>query len=354
MKHTPRFLLPAAICLLVLAGAGLFAGPLDPPAGPIAPTPGPEPRTAVNATNTPGDANSLFKITQPGSYYLTGNITGVAGKHGIEIAASGVTLDLNGFDLAGVPGMGAFDGITAAANDLTNIAVLNGSVRNWGEDGVDLGDFGPGGSRVEGVRTSGNAARGLWVGSGATIVGCTATANGTVGIAASGSAIVTCSAFDNHGTGINAGSGSSVVNCSANFNKAAGFVASDACTITGCVARINVLDGFVVSSSCVLSGNAAHLNGNGGSGAGILATGSDNRIEANNCTDNDRGIDVNAAGNFIARNACSGNGVNYDIVANNAYGPIINRVGAATAAAVGSGTFASTLGTTDPNANYSY
>src|SRR5678815_4185257 len=63
-----------------------------------------EPRVAINATNTPGDTDSLFKITQPGSYYLTGNITGVAGKHGIAIAASGVTVDLNGFDVAGVPG----------------------------------------------------------------------------------------------------------------------------------------------------------------------------------------------------------------------------------------------------------
>jgi hypothetical protein len=42
------------------------AGPLSPPAGPIAPTPGPEPRIAINAVNTPGDANSLYKITQPG------------------------------------------------------------------------------------------------------------------------------------------------------------------------------------------------------------------------------------------------------------------------------------------------
>src|SRR6185295_11122012 len=92
--------------LLTVAGtAVLLAGPLDPPAGPILPTYKTlnevEPRIVINAANTPGDADSLFKITQPGSYYLTGNITGVAGKHGIEVVASGVTLDLNGFDLLG-------------------------------------------------------------------------------------------------------------------------------------------------------------------------------------------------------------------------------------------------------------
>src|SRR2546423_12808745 len=63
----------SALGLLVTSGL-LFAGPLDPPAGPVTSsnkTLGEvEPRTPVNATNTPGDGISLFKITQPGSYYL--------------------------------------------------------------------------------------------------------------------------------------------------------------------------------------------------------------------------------------------------------------------------------------------
>jgi hypothetical protein len=63
----------------------------------------------------------------------------VVGKHGIKIAARGVTLDLNGFDLVGVPAMGSFDGVTVAVANLTDIAVLNGSVRTWGDEGVDFG-----------------------------------------------------------------------------------------------------------------------------------------------------------------------------------------------------------------------
>ena len=65
-------------------------GPLTPPG---APTPTMktldqiEPRKEVNATNTPGDATNLFIISTGGSYYLGGNITGVSGKHGIQIAA---------------------------------------------------------------------------------------------------------------------------------------------------------------------------------------------------------------------------------------------------------------------------
>src|SRR5438034_11001068 len=100
--------LPVCFAILLAVSWLGFAGSLTPPAGPITGTMKSitevEPRIAINATNTPGDTNSLFKITQPGSYYLTGNIAGVASKHGIEIVASGVTLDLNGFDLVGVTG----------------------------------------------------------------------------------------------------------------------------------------------------------------------------------------------------------------------------------------------------------
>jgi len=35
-----------------------------------------EPRTIVNALNTPGDAKSMFVLSQPGSYYLIENLVG--------------------------------------------------------------------------------------------------------------------------------------------------------------------------------------------------------------------------------------------------------------------------------------
>ena len=95
-----------------LALSGLFVlaawGPLDPPDGPIAPTGKTltevEPRIPLNAQTAPGDLSNLFVIEKSGSYYLTGNITGVSGKSGIHVSANRVTLDLNGFALEGMEG----------------------------------------------------------------------------------------------------------------------------------------------------------------------------------------------------------------------------------------------------------
>ena len=399
---TRQHLIAAFSALPLLAAGGLlYAGPLDPPAGPVAPTyktlTEVEPRTAINATNTPGDATSLFKITQRGSYYLTGNITGVVGKHGVEIVASGVTLDLNGFDLVGIPAMGAFDGVSVTVAGLTNIAVVNGSVRNWGGDGVDLRTVILTDCRVEGVYASGNASNGISAGNGGTLANCSANSNTGSGFSTGiGCTLVNCSARSNTGTGISTSFGCTLTNCSATTNGGAGFTTSATCTLNNCAAdantgngistgagctvancsassnlasginaatgttvadctaRANTLDGILCSSGCVIHLNTCSGNGNGaGDGAGIHATQSDNRIEGNNCTGADRGIDVDAASNFIIKNTCSGNTTDWDILANNVYGPILDRrvpISAAVLGVSGPGS----LGTTDPNANFTY
>lgn len=87
--------------------------------------------------------------------------------------------------------------------------------------------------------------------------------------------------------------------------------------------------------------------------AGIHATGSDNSIEGNNCTTSDFGVQMDFAGNVIIRNVCTGNTTDWVIAANNYYGPIINREGAATAAVNGPSS-PGTLASTDPHANFTY
>ncbi len=346
-RRTAVFCFTAGALVLT---AALFAGPLVPPAGPVAPTPGPEPRIAINATNTPGDADSVFKITQSGSYYLTGNITGVAAKHGIEIAASGVTVDLNGFDLLGVPG--SLDGVNSSVSALADIAVMNGSVRNWGNSGIDFSSPPAFNCSVHAIRASGNATDGIAVFFGSIITECLVYTNGGNGIVVNtGCTVTNCVARGNGLVGIASSSGSTISYCVSDGNLGSGIFGLSACSILHCTVRFNSLDGILCNSSCVIRGNTCHNNGNGaGSGAGIRAYGPGNRIESNNCTGADFGIKVDASANFIAANLCSGNTTNWSIVAGNRCLVVIS----ASAAAINGNSGGVSPGSTDPNANFTY
>lgn len=405
--------------LIQLATVGTVgAGPLDPPAGPITGTAKPlaeiEPRIPISLTNTPGDADSLFKITEPGSYYLTGNITGVAGKHGIEIDAPRVTIDLNGFVLAGVAG--SLDGIVTE-NTNRQIVVRNGSLTSWGGSGINIPNLASMGV-VEAVTSANNGAAGIRVGTSfsvshcssrsnvgtgisagiySTLLNCSASFDDGIGIeAASGSSVLNCasansggagfdlgagctisgcssigsdgfgfetaqgcllfacSVWNSQGGGFNVGIGNTVTNCSAHSNDGVGIIAAASSKIIDCSFSSNTLDGISVSSDCYVRGNTSDSNGIGtDEGAAIHVTGNDNRIEGNNCTDSDRGIAVDAAGNVIVRNTCSGNLTNWTIVANNVCGPILDRQAPASAAINGDSA-PSSLGSTDANANYTY
>src|SRR5438270_4345686 len=83
--------------LVVAALAGVArGGPLDPPGPPASTQPQVEPRTPISALP--------FTISQPGSYFLTQNLTASAGGDGITVLADNVTIDLNGFALTGIAG----------------------------------------------------------------------------------------------------------------------------------------------------------------------------------------------------------------------------------------------------------
>ena len=398
---------------LLLTGTLLFAGPLNPPVGPVASTAKTlfevQPRIAVNATNTPGDTESVFEITLPGSYYLTGNVTGVNGKHGIKIAGA-ATLDLNGFEVVGVGG--SLDGVRSMG---PSCVIINGSIRNWGGNGLatfasavrvervqscfnrENGFGGSPGSTFTHCTATGNGLSGFGVATAVTIASCTANDNTSEGIyAGQGSTIIDCRAISNGENGILLGFGCTVTNCIANYNSLdgirasngttiagcstsfndgngifafsgitisrctmylnslSGIDASGSCTIEDCIARSNVIDGIQCTSSCVVRNNIATSNGAGAEfGAGIHATGGNNRIEGNNCTSNDYGIDIDAAGSIIIRNTCADNGLNFIVAVNNVFGTIADRTAPASPAVAGSSA-AGTMGSTDPNANFAY
>lgn len=358
-----------AMIALCACGAAL-AGPISPPAGPVSPTIGPEPRIAINPSNTRGDADSVFKIVAPGSYYLTENITGAVGKSGIEIDSDGVTIDLNGFDVIGV--VGSLDGIGTSINTLRNVTILNGSIRDWGNDGVRLSMTI--GSRVEGVIASENGHYGIAVGSAGVVARCSARGNLVHGIvtgvgcsvsesvasnnllngisAGTGCTISACSASGNVYNGVTTGSDCLVTGCNSSSNGLRGILVSVRCAVVSCIANNNGFDGIQCSTGALISSNNCSANGKStGDGAGVRATGADNRIEGNNCTGADRGVAVDAAGNLITGNTCSGNTTNWEIAANNMVGPI---VASPTSAAISGDTGGAGLGSTNPWANFTY
>jgi len=358
---------------LTAAAIVAFAGPLDPPADPVTPTfktlNEVEPRTPSSQANTPGGASATFIISKPGSYYLTGNLLGQAGRTGISIAASNVTIDLNGFTVDG-QGVGGGQGITATAS-FTDITIRNGTVANWTSNGVNL--LG-GNSVVERITASGNSGAGIsagpdsvvrdWVahsnvaagiaiGDDSTATGCQARTNAT-GISAAISGVVTdCLAASNTLTGIVAGNSGRITRCTATANEGDGIRASSGALVSACSAQGNTGDGIEVFGDALVTGNMCDGNGAAGDGAGIHATSTDNRIQANACNDADRGIDVDLAGNIIIGNTCAGNATNFAIAGNNYFCAIVDRAGILVSAVTGS-TAGSSLATSDPHANFAY
>ena len=363
------------VSVLVLAGLAVFSltaggGTLQPPGPPTTGTMKTldevEPRKAVQSL--PGDADSLYVINESGSYYLTGNITGVASKHGIEIKAKNVTLDLMGFSITGVAGSGNGIKITEGPLPVEEVAftyvIRNGRVCNWGGDGLQIGpktlnhmenvsftyNTGNGMSlgsesytHMEQVSFAHNDGNGLYIDvnsyahmedvsfayntshgvfmlySMLDAFGVLAPHNGGGGIIVTGSGNLNrCTAVANGGNGIETGSGSTIRNCTTRNNKQSGILVSDNC----CVA----------ANTC--EGNRATVSADA---AGIRATGSGNRIEANHVVNNDKGVVVDSAGNLIIKNSATANTTNYDIAGGNTKGPTI-----------GSGD----ISDTNPHANY--
>ena len=278
---SPFILLPChavAFCagaLLITSSRPAFAqGSLTPPGAP-APTMKTldqvEPRKEINAINTPGNASNLFIISSPGSYYLSGNLVGVAGKSGIQIAAESVTLDLNGFQIIGG---GSGIGITVSGLQ-RNLTIRNGTVRNWpvagisavtgvysiyeglrlykngtGSTGFDSGILLGAGSILRGCTSAYNTGNGFnsstfsgggEAGSGVIVENCFALGNGGIGFQFQRAVLTNCRAYNNTGGGITCLDGGSVLlNCNANANAAGiGISAGPGSTLTNCTAFNN-------------------------------------------------------------------------------------------------------------------
>jgi parallel beta-helix repeat protein len=272
------------LCPLVLAGN------LNPPGAPEATMKTldeVEPRTPIQSL--PGDITHKYIISQPGSYYLTGDINTIIDIYGIQINAGNVTIDLCGFTISGAK-PGSASGIYMI--DRKNIEIRNGTIRDFGRYGIfESQNTSASHHRVINVRAIDNGQGGIFLyGKGNLIKDCTVSDNGTsasgipsYGIYTSSAAIVTGNTCYNNGAsasgglyvyGIIVGSGSTVIDNTvydngnnANVSYIYGISAASGSVVTSNTARngnstqSSHIYGIHAQSGCTVTNNAAFMNG---------------------------------------------------------------------------------------------
>lgn len=172
---------------------------------------------ALAGNITPGDTPGFpITLSVPGSYKLTGNLVVPAGLSGIHVSATGVTLDLNGFNITGP--------VTCTRNEASyavvcsNILVntwgveLSGggnTVRNGAIRGFAAGVRYFGGDQIEGMLVEHNAGWGILGansdGARTVVRNVRAQMNGLDGMAAADAFILNASVGSNGRHGISGG-----------------------------------------------------------------------------------------------------------------------------------------------------
>ena len=332
--------------LLGVAGiAGIAAinrvarsGSLNPPPGAVSPTMKTldevEARTPVQSLT--GDSSTLYIISQPGSYYLTGNVTGVSGQNAIAVTVANVSIDLNGFALIGVPGSTNAIHASSTANSLT---VRNGAISTWGGAGVDAGVANQ--VRIEGLMVDHCAAGGIHIGQRSFVRNCGVHLCSGFGITTSNTCRVVECIVDNtlaSGDGITCDYASVIQDCSASENAGSGLVTvGSGVLIFGCKAAFNTLDGVTINSTYAeVIDTVATLN----SANGIHSTSGNGRID--HCSANRNsliGILVEMVGGGTTVTRCSStsnfSNTDYSIATGNKPAQVVSWGNAATGFASG-------------------
>lgn len=269
----PLFLL----CLLALPLWGQ-GGPLTPPPGPPGPTMKPldlvEPRIAL-VSGAPGvsiGTDGEITISQPGSYYLSRNLTITTASWGILINASGVTVDLMGHSIiyngTGLPDsgiliqgsnvtvqnghvlstttfasptftLGGFNRGIFSQSTFTNVTARQMSVRGTRSVGIQLGGNS---SLVASCSVAVSGGTGIRTGYGS-VIGCAVQTTGSLGILSV--SVSDCTVEAAQGSGISA---ETVTNCQARTTTTTGFGIFGK-TVTGCFGTSSGLYGIQADHS---------------------------------------------------------------------------------------------------------
>lgn len=319
MPIRPLAALTAAATLTTTA----LAGPLTPPPGPPASTNKTlqqiEPRIPLASTG------SIQIITEPGSYYLTEDVSTVI--RGIEIRSGQVTLDLNGFTISG-DGVGSTGDIGILITSSTGnepVVIRNGFITGFLGDGIATSatlmqlriddvhvsncDFGfdiSGAASITNCTSTGNANDGFRITGTAALENCFARSNTQDGFDITDGTLRGCNAFDNGVNGFLLGDNTfnatvTATDCIAQESGADGFATQGPVALHACTASDNVSAGFDVDFPSVLVGCLAFSNDNTG-----FAVGAGSAIHACTATEND-GVGISSGGGASVTDCVSRN-----------------------------------------------
>ncbi len=267
-----------------------------------------------------------YVITEPGSYYLTKNVTSTqSGAFGIVIDADNVTLDLNGYILKGdrttnpsanfppTTSGGTGDGIHLEGT-CVHISIKNGTVDSWAGSGISgsstnkssfhnlvIRNIGVGGLEVNDYNVLVECSAyscfdsGIIAGEACTISNCKAMVNAGFGFDVSRySKLTRCLATNNGRSGFSVSQDGKLFDCSAVENNEIGIKVSIGGFVSSCLSSGNDETGIEVSSDCIVANSVANYNGKN-----INSALPDSSIHS--------GIRVTGNGGYLFNNVCSKN-----------------------------------------------
>lgn len=184
-----RLVLLAAVTLACAATAsrGQAAGPVP-----------------VDQASLAKATGAALAITKPGSYVLRGNvIVKRPNQDALDITASNVTLDLQGFAIIGTGTSGTGIGINVLSG-VSNVTITSGTVTKMGGGGLVLGPN----SVVSSVKAMQNLGVGIQAGASSQLTDNVAVGNAGNGLMCANDCLVTGNVSTGNGAGLSLGPGS--------------------------------------------------------------------------------------------------------------------------------------------------
>ncbi len=255
-------------------------------------------------------------ITQPGSYYFTGDLTYSGSGNAIGVV-SNVTIDFNGFSLIG-SGSTDINNNGIIMSNKTNVEIRNGTIRNFGGRGI-YENAGGTGHRVINMRVHSNGSHGIslnginhliknsqvynngghgvWAHStfNTKVTSNVISNNGLDGINITTGSVIDNEVYDNTGNGImltqpNLGDnngGGLILGNTATRNGGHGIFGGHSSIVKNNVTRFNGLSGiFVGRDSLVVNNTARYNNSTNSANEGGISVSVRTLVKENNASNN--------------------------------------------------------------------